>query len=108
MTPCSLVGGYHYFGGTYCLHVHCRRWRQYVPLKYHNLEDHNHSHCCEKLKSHSFSLICNIFESEVLFYKFGTKVVQKAFSLVPGIWTNNLHSSDDFFVAVRSRMLLWI
>jgi hypothetical protein len=30
---CGLGVGYHCFGGTYCLHLQGRTWRQYVPLK---------------------------------------------------------------------------
>jgi hypothetical protein len=33
MIPCGVVHGYHCFGGTYYLHVQCRRWGQYVFLK---------------------------------------------------------------------------
>jgi hypothetical protein len=33
ITPCSLVDGYQRFGGTYCVHLMDRRWRQHIPPK---------------------------------------------------------------------------
>jgi hypothetical protein len=33
MTPCTLVGRYQSFGGTYCLHLQCGRRRQCIPPK---------------------------------------------------------------------------
>jgi hypothetical protein len=32
-SPCTLLGGYNRFGGTYLLHLHIWLWRQYVPPK---------------------------------------------------------------------------
>lgn len=33
MTPCCLVGSYHCLEAIYCLHLHGRIWRYYIPLK---------------------------------------------------------------------------